>query len=223
MKTTVFTSPIRVHKVFLTAVRILIHTVSLVWLFIVLQKGITGSLPGDPVQYLLDFTGIGAMNLLLLSLTVSPLAEHLKFGQIIILRKTFGVYAAFYALSHLAVFIAFELQFEWGLILSEIIERPYISVGFCALLILTALLVTSFDTLRKKMGRTWQKLHRWVYLALILALLHFLWSIKANELQPYVYIGIGVILLLFRKKKIKMMFMSFLNHRAIRSPENKWD
>lgn len=203
---TIRTSPIRVHNAFLTAIRVLIHLVSLVWLFIVLQKGISGNLPGDPVQYLLDFTGIGAMNLLILSLTVSPLAEFLKFGQIIVLRKTFGVYAAFYALSHLAVFIAFELQFEWGLIVSEIIERPYITVGFSALLILTILLATSFDSLRKKMGRTWQKLHRWVYLALILALLHFLWSIKANELQPYIYIGFGAILLLLRKKKLKMMF-----------------
>lgn len=206
MKSTVLSSPIRVHSAYLTVARVLIHLVCLVWLFIVLEKGISGSLPGDPVQYLLDFTGIGAINLLLLSLTVSPLAEFLRFGQIIVLRKTFGVYAAIYGLSHVGVFIAFELQFEWGLILSELIERPYITVGFGALLILTALLATSFDRLRKKMGRTWQKLHRWVYVALVLALLHFLWSIKANELQPYIYIGLGATLLMLRKKKIKMMF-----------------
>ena len=206
MKSTFISSPIRVHGSYLTITRVIIHLVCLIWLFVVLQKGVSGNLSGDPVQYLLDFTGIGAINLLLLSLTVSPLAEFLKFGQVIVLRKTFGVYSAFFALSHFAVFIAFELQFEWALIISEIIERPYITIGFCALLILTALLVTSFDGIRKKMGRTWQKLHRLVYLALILALLHFLWSIKSNELQPYIYIGIGIILMLLRKKKIKMMF-----------------
>lgn len=206
MKSTLLSTPIRINKVYVTAARIAVHLISLVWLFVILQQGFSGSLPGDPVQYLLDFTGIGALNLLILSLSISPLAEILKFGQLIVLRKTLGVYAAFYALAHLSVFIAFELQFEWSLILSEIIERPYITVGFSALFILTLLLATSFDVIRKKMGKSWQKLHRWVYLALILGLLHFLWSIKANELQPYIYIGIGTILLLLRKKKLKMMF-----------------
>lgn len=206
MKSTLFTSPIRIANGYITVARLLIHTISLIWLFVVLQQAFTGSLPGDPVQYLLDFTGIGALNLLLLSLSISPLAEFLKFGQLIVLRKTLGVYAAVYALSHLGVFIAFELQFEWGLIVSEIIERPYITVGFSALLILTSLLATSFQSVKKKMGKTWQKLHRWVYLALVLGLLHFLWSIKANELQPYIYIVLGAVLLLLRRKKIRMMF-----------------
>lgn len=206
MKSTLFSSPIRIASVYMTFCRILIHMVSLVWLFAILQQAFAGSLSGDPVQYLLDFTGISALNLLLLSLAVSPLAELLKFGQLIVLRKTFGVYAAIYALCHLGVFIAFELQFEWGLIISEIVDRPYITVGFFALLILTALLATSFQGIKKKMGKTWQKLHRWVYFALVLGLLHFLWSIKANELQPYIYIALGTILLFLRRKKLKTMF-----------------
>ena len=201
-----FSSPIRIAKIYITFARVCIHATSLVWMFVVFQQAFIGTLDGDPVQYLTDFTGIGAINLLLLSLTVSPLAEFLKFGQIIVLRKTFGVYAAIYALSHLAVFIVFELQFEWGLIASEIVDRPYITVGFSALLILTALLATSFQTIKRKMGSTWQKLHRWVYIALVLALVHFLWSIKANELQPYIYICIGALLLFLRRKKIKMIF-----------------
>ncbi|MFT6267603.1 MAG: sulfoxide reductase heme-binding subunit YedZ [Alphaproteobacteria bacterium] len=206
MKFFIPSSPTRVKPVYLLVARLLVHATSVVWLLYILFQGFTGALSGDPVQYLLDFTGIGTLNLLLLSLTISPLAEYLKFGQIIRLRKTLGVYAATYALSHLGVFIAFELQFEWALIVSEIIERPYITVGFAALLILTSLLVTSLTSIKVRMGKAWQRLHKWVYVALGLGLLHFLWSIKANELQPYIYIMIGLVLLIARKRKLKNFF-----------------
>jgi sulfoxide reductase heme-binding subunit YedZ len=199
-------SPIRVRQQYILASRVLIHLTAAIWALFVWYQALSGKLSGDPVQHLLDFTGIGTLNLLLLSLSVSPIAKYLKFGQLIRLRKTLGVYAAVYGLLHFCVFIAFELQFEWKLILSEIIERPYISVGFIALLILSALLLTSFEPLKKKMGRSWQRLHRWAYVALALGLLHFLWSIKANELQPYLYIIIGTILLLTRKQKLKHFF-----------------
>ena len=198
--------PTRVKPVYLLLARLLVHAISVVWLVYTLLQGFTGGLSGDPVQYLLDFTGIGTLNLLLLSLTISPLAEYFKFGQIIRLRKTLGVYAAVYALSHLGVFIAFELQFEWSLIVSEIVERPYITVGFAALTILAVLLATSLTSIKARMGKAWHRLHKWVYVALGLGLLHFLWSIKTNELQPYIYIALGLTLLIARKQKLKNFF-----------------
>lgn len=206
MRTLFPTRPIRVKSTYITLARLAIHAVSAALLIYTLWQGVTGSLEGDPVQHLLDFTGIGTLNLLLASLLISPLAQYCKFGQLIPLRKTLGVYAAVYALSHFGVFIAFELQFEWSLILSEIIDRPYITVGFAALIILTLLLITSFNSIKVSMGSAWQRLHKWVYVALGLGLLHFLWSIKANELQPYVYIALGLILMSLRKKKLKRFF-----------------
>ncbi len=198
--------PIRVAPRWITLLRAIIHATSFLWLSYVLFLGLTGGLAGDPVQYLLDFTGIGSINLMLLSLCVSPVSQYFKFAQLVRVRKTLGVYSAIYALAHLCVFIAFELQFEWLLIVSEIIERPYITVGFLGLLILTSLLVTSFEKVKQKMGRTWGKLHQWVYVALVLGLVHYLWSIKANELQPIVYIVFGIVLLLQRREKIKSIF-----------------
>ena len=198
--------PLRIKSIWILLLRIVIHGLSLLWLSIVLYQAFTGKLQGDPVQYLLDFTGIATLNLLLLSLAISPLAQYLKFVQIIRVRKTLGVYAAIYALAHLSVFIAFELQFEWALIVSEIIKRPYITVGFAALVILTALLVTSLDAIKRRMGQSWQRLHKWVYVALGLGLLHFLWSIKASEVQPYFYIALGLFALSVRKKKLKNFF-----------------
>lgn len=199
--------PIRVKPTYIRLIRGLIHSAATIWLTLILYLGFAGQLPGDPVQYLLDFTGISALNLLLISLCISPLSEYLKFGQLIRIRKTLGVYAAIYALSHFGVFIAFELQFEWGLIFEEIVERPYITVGFVGLLILSALLATSFDKVKKRMGKTWGKLHNYVYLALMLIVLHFIWSIKADELAPLIYAGLSVILLSLRITKLKRIFI----------------
>jgi sulfoxide reductase heme-binding subunit YedZ len=198
--------PIRINPRFITLLRALIHSTAAIWLAYVFVLGLSGDLPGDPVQYLIDFTGISSLNLLVLSLLISPICEYLKFAQLIRIRKTLGVYAAIYALSHLLVFIVFELQFEWLLIAKEIIDRPYITVGFLGLVILTALLATSFNSVKIKMGQNWFKLHRWVYVALLLICLHFVWSIKSDELAPLVYIGIAGLLLLIRKNKIKRYF-----------------
>lgn len=196
-------SPIRVNRHAITVIRYAIHAIAVIYLIVVFYAAINGSILGDPVQYLLDFTGISALNLLLASLVISPVSLHLKFAQMLPLRKTLGVYAAIYALSHLGVFIAFELQFEWLLIVSEIIERPYITVGFGALIILTLMLLTSFKGAQKVLGKTWQKLHNWVYVAVFLACLHFLWAIKSTELAPIIYAVLGLLLLLARKNKIK--------------------
>lgn len=198
--------PLRISPKYINITRLMIHLVSLIYLAWTLYAAITGLLPGDPVQYLLDFTGIGALNLLLLSLSISPISQIFKFVQLIRLRKTFGVYAAVYALSHFGVFIVFELQFEWGLILSEIVKRPYITVGFSSLLILTFLLITSFDFAKSTLKRKWQSLHNWVYLALALACLHFLWSIKSTEIDALIYFAMGSVVLLVRKDKLLKHF-----------------
>lgn len=206
MNATRSNKPIRINPQLLLLVRSSLHIIALTWLSIVFYRSLTGSLVGDPVQYLLDFTGISTLNLLFLSLCISPISARFKVAQLMQLRKTFGVYAALYASSHFFVFIAFELQFEWSLIISEIIKRPYISIGFIALCILCLLLFTSFNRIKKRLGSKWQKLHNWVYVALILGCVHFLWSIKSTEIEAIVYACIGIILLLIRRRKIKNIF-----------------
>lgn len=194
--------PIRIGNNWLRVLRYAIHAIAALWLVLVYYSALNGSLPGDPVQYLLDFSGIGALHFLLLSLTISPLAKMLKFSQLMRIRKTLGVYAAVYALFHFYTFTAYELQYEWLLILDEIIERPYITVGMIALLVLSTLLITSLDKLKRKMGKSWQSLHNFTYLALIAGLIHYLWSVKSNWYEPAIYIACGALLLFFRRKKI---------------------
>ena len=198
--------PLRVNSKLIKTFQLSLHLVTVLWLVWVFYAGFTAQLPGDPVQYLLDFTGVGALNLLVASLSISVIAQMLKFGQIMVLRRPLGVYSAIYALAHFFVFIAFELQFELGLILSEIIDRPYITVGFFGFLILSTLAWTSFPIIKKKMGKSWQKVHNLSYLAIILACLHFLWLVKASWIEPAIYLALAISLLLLKRKKIKNIF-----------------
>lgn len=198
--------PIRVANYWMHLLRLSIHVIAAVWLMWIYYQGLNGMLPGDPVQYLLDFSGIGALHLLLLSLCISPLAQRLKFSQLMRIRKTLGVYSAVYALFHFYIFIGYELQYEWLLIADEIIKRPYITVGMTALVILFTLLLTSLNTIKKKMGSYWQRLHNLTYLALLLGCIHFLWSVKSDWYEPAIYIAIAALVISLRRKKIHKIF-----------------
>ena len=95
-------------------------------------------LGADPVESVIHFTGIGALNLLLITLCVSPLAKWLKKGYLLQTRRLLGLYAFTYALLHVLNFLAFEIQFDAVFFFSEVIERPYITVGMLAFLLLSA-------------------------------------------------------------------------------------
>lgn len=202
-------SVIRVNPIWIVASRYVIHIASVLYLGINYYWGLSGQLPGDPVQALLDFSGISALNLLIATLLISPIAQHFKFAQLMPLRKTLGVYAAVYALFHLYIFIAYELAYEWLLVAQEIVERPYITVGFVALTLLVMLLATSLQSIRKRMKSRWQKLHNSIYLIAILGSVHFLWSVKSNITEPVIYLVIFAILLMLPKIRRSRIFSMF--------------
>ncbi|MDU0355293.1 ferric reductase-like transmembrane domain-containing protein [Paraglaciecola aquimarina] len=112
-------------------------------------------------------------------------------------------------------YIVFELQFEWSLLFSEIIKRPYITVGFVALIILSTLTLTSTKNMQRKLGKNWQKLHNWVYLAALMIALHFIWSVKSNLTEPLIYWAILLLLLSFRKNKLQ----TYLKRKKARQPK----
>ncbi len=193
-------------------IKSIIHCVALgyiVWLF---YAGITDSLGADPVNTLLNETGIWAIHLLFITLLLSPLAKWLKSPAPIQFRRMLGIYVFVYALAHFSTYILFELQLDMTLVLSEIISRPYIIVGMLAILLLMALTATSFNLLRRKMGKRWQQLHNTIYAILPLALLHFSWSQKTFWQEPIWYWLVGIIILIprvkhglstFRRKKLR--------------------
>ena len=188
--------------------KVIIHLSALLPLLNLYFLAFTDELGADPVEAVIHFTGISALNLLLITLCVTPLAKIVKLGYLLQTRRLLGLYAFTYALFHLVNFIAFEVQFNGALFISEVIKRPYITVGMLAFLLLSALAVTSVNKLKRKMGKSWQRLHNISYLVVILVTIHFYWSVKSELTSPLIYFIIAVVLLLFRAKKIKRLISS---------------
>jgi len=186
--------------------KITIHLMSLLPLLALYVLAFDDQLGADPVKEVIHFTGMGAFNLLLISLLITPIAKKYRQGYLLQTRRLLGLYSFTYALCHLLSFLAFEVQFDLELFLNEIIDRPYITVGMAALIILFSLAITSLASLKRKMGKNWQKLHNWVYLALLLIALHFFWSVKSDIVEPAIYFIIAILLLSQRKDKIKRWF-----------------
>jgi sulfoxide reductase heme-binding subunit YedZ len=164
-------------------------------------------LGADPVEEVIHFTGIGALNLLLLSLSASPLSKILRQNVFIKVRRLLGLYAFLYALFHLFNFILFDLQLDWSLVFSEIVSRPYITIGMVAFVILLLLAVTSITHIKRKMGKSWQTLHNTVYLAAVLVVVHFYWSVKSSVISPMIYLLILICLLSLRYKKLNKLLV----------------
>ena len=186
--------------------KIAIHLLAFLPLFGLYFLAFTEQLGADPVEEVIHFTGIGAFNLLLLSLMISPIAKKFRQGYLVQTRRLIGLYSFTYACLHLLNFLAFEVQFDRKLFFNEILDRPYITVGMAALIILLSLAITSITALRRRMGQKWQKLHNWVYIAALLIALHFFWSVKSDIVEPMIYFTIALFLLALRKDKIKRWF-----------------
>jgi len=193
-------------KVFL--LKVLIHAGALLPLMNLYFLAFNDEIGADPVETVIHFTGIGALNLLLLTLSVTPIAKIIKQGYLLKTRRVLGLYAYTYALFHLFNFLAFEVQFDGSLFISEVIKRPYITVGMIAFFLLTALAITSINKLKRKMGKSWQSLHNFNYLIVLLATIHFYWSVKSELTSPLFYFVVAIALLLFRYKKIKRLILS---------------
>ncbi|MFD2168073.1 protein-methionine-sulfoxide reductase heme-binding subunit MsrQ [Thalassotalea euphylliae] len=172
----------------------------LVWLY---WGAFNDTIGADPVESVIHFTGIGALNILLITLLVTPLTKRFKQPLFMKCRRLLGLWAFTYALLHLANFIAFELQLDLSLFVDEVIERPYITMGMFAFCVLFLLAVTSFNRVKKTMGKSWQKLHNWVYVGAVAVVIHFYWSIKSDIYEPGLYAVILLWLLYLRREKLK--------------------
>ena len=183
--------------------KLFIHLAALLPLINAYYLALTDQLGADPVESIIHFTGIGAFNLLLLSLAITPISKRFKISILLKVRRLVGLYSFTYAFCHLLNFLVFEVQFDWSLFLNEIIDRPYITIGMVGLPTMLALAITSISLLKKRMGKNWQKLHNWVYLAVLLVGIHFYWSVKSEIIEPSIYLFITLTLLALRFKKFK--------------------
>ena len=195
--------PLRLSAWQISLSKTLLHLIILGWVIFTFYLGVTDNLGADPVKALIHFTGIGALNLLLITLLISPAARYLPAPGLMRFRRMLGVYVFVYAVIHLLTYISFELQFDWSLVLGEIVKRPYITVGMVAVLLLAALTITSPNKVRQRLGKRWQALHNTIYLVVFLALLHFSWSRKTGLQEPLIYWAIALLILLPRLQYLK--------------------
>ncbi len=184
-------------------IRVAGHVGALIPLAILAWDFYTGAIGVDPIREMTLRTGKAAITLLVLSLAVTPLNIWLGWKQLFPLRRILGVYAFMYVAIHLSIFVWLDYGLNLNLIYEAIFEKPYALVGFLAFLILLPLAATSMRWAMKKMGKAWTRLHKWVYLAGILAVLHYLLLVKNAYTQPLFYAMILGVLLLSRIKPIR--------------------
>jgi sulfoxide reductase heme-binding subunit YedZ len=144
----------------------------------------TDDLGANPVEYITHQTGWFALAFLMASLTITPLRRISGWHQIIRVRRMLGLFAFFYATLHLLTWFVFDHTLDVGGMVEDVIERPYITVGMGAFLIMLPLALTSNAAMIRRLGRTWQSLHRMAYLAAIGAVVHFWWLVKADVREP---------------------------------------
>ncbi len=152
----------------------------------------------NPIQEITKRTGRDALVLLLLALSCAPLSQVLKWRRILTVRRALGVYAFVYALFHFATFVWLDYMFDLALIAEGILEKPFALVGFLAFLILLPLAITSTNGWIKRLGKNWKRLHRFIYPAAVLVIIHFTWAAKQNFGEPLIYGGVLALLLLWR-------------------------
>ncbi len=163
----------------------------LVWL---IWRAAGAELGPDPPREVALFTGLWTLHLLLATLCVTPLRTWTGQAWIFPCRRTLGLCTLFYASLHFTAWLALLLGFRFGEFARELAERPYITVGFSAWLLLLPLGLTSTRGWMRRLGRRWKHLHRLIYLVGILGVLHFLWLSK-DFLRPTIYIIILLLLL----------------------------
>ena len=168
-----------------------------------ISKVLTNDLGPDPGRELTLELGEWALRLLLLSLAVTPVRKLTGFGKLVRYRRMLGLFALLYAVLHVASYLGFMLALDWRVLLEDLYKRPYIIVGALAVLILLVLGATSTKGMMRKLGKRWAKLHRLVYLAGGLVVLHFFWLVKSDYTEPLIYGVIYLALMLLRIPAIR--------------------
>ena len=151
---------------------------------------IENTLGPDPAEAVMRETGDWALRILALTLLVTPLRRMTGWSWVMKLRRMLGLYAFFYGCVHLLAFLQFFIGWSIAPLLEELVERPYITVGFAAWCLMLPLAVTSTRGMQRRLGRNWRRLHRAIYPAAVLACLHLLWQARSDIGEPLLYIAI---------------------------------
>ena len=188
----------------ITWLKVIIYLCAILPFFWIVLSINQGWFSADPAKDIQHFTGRMTLKFLLVTLLVTPVARYGKQPLLIRTRRLLGLWCFAWGTLHLLSYSFLELGINnIRLLGSELISRPYLTLGIICWILLLALACTSTVWAQRKMGSTWQKLHNFIYLIAILAPIHYLWSVKVLSPQPVIYAILAVILLAFRYKKFR--------------------
>jgi sulfoxide reductase heme-binding subunit YedZ len=159
---------------------------------------ITGSLGANPIEEIQDRLGNWGLRFIMIALAVTPMRRLSGWNWLPRFRRMLGLFAFFYVLLHFLAWLILDQGILWSAILEDVVERPFITLGFAALVILTAMAVTSTNGMRRRLRNRWQQLHYGAYIAGILGVWHYWWQVKKDIQEPLIYAAILSILLGFR-------------------------
>lgn len=209
-----------------SAARRLAFVKALIWLGALVPAGwlvaraVRGHLGANPVEEVLHQLGWWGLVLLTTTLAITPLRRLTGWHGIIRFRRLLGLFAFFYLSLHFMTYLILDQWLAWGYILEDIAERPFITAGFLAWLLLLPLAFTSTRGWIRRLGRKWQRLHRLVYIAAGLGVLHFFWKVKADTREPLVFVTILAVLLAARLPAVRRA-ASRAGARAVRRESSR--
>jgi methionine sulfoxide reductase heme-binding subunit len=162
-------------------------------------QALTDNLGANPIDEITDRSGIWTLRLLLITLAVTPARRLTGWNRLIQLRRMLGLFAFFYGSLHFLTYIWLDQFFDIEEIIADVMERPFVTVGFASFMLLIPLAATSTTAMIKRLGgKWWQRLHRLIYAIAVGGVVHYLWLVKADIQQPLIYGGILGGLLAYR-------------------------
>ena len=155
-------------------------------------------LTANPIERITLQTGWWGLTILLTTLAITPLRRLTGWNHLVQFRRMLGLFAFFYICLHFLTYIVLDHFFYWPTIVEDVFERPFITAGFTAFLLMIPLAITSTKGWIRRLGKRWGKLHRLVYFSAGLGVLHYYWKVKADTRIPLVFVAVLAILLLAR-------------------------
>jgi len=189
----------------------LVFIAALIPFFFLIYYGLTGQLTANPIEFITHYTGDWTIYFLLITLSITPLRNLTGKVYLVRFRRMLGLFAFFYGCLHFLTYFVLDQFFDFDAIIEDIIERPYITVGFTAFVLLIPLAVTSTKKMVARLGNNWRRLHSLIYIIAGLGILHYFWQVKADYTIPLLLAIIYTLLMTLRlpwAKNVKNILFS---------------
>jgi sulfoxide reductase heme-binding subunit YedZ len=184
-------------------IQLVTHAAALTPMGLLLFDWYQNDLTANPIQAATLRTGKTALVLLMITLAITPLNTLFGFKQLIPVRKWLGIYAACYVAVHFFIFIGIDYGFDFESLKDALFNKRFALVGLASGLLLMPLVITSTRGWQRRLGKSWKRLHRSIYLGAFLATVHYTWLVKSDIRIPLVYMAVVVLLLVLRIPRVR--------------------